>query len=124
MFVLSSLSEGCPNVLVEAMALGLPVIASNCYSGPAEILREDSDYDAVTNRFQECDYGIITPRMTEVNNVAAISMLADAMIYLANDDMLLKKYSKLSKQRAGAYSHAVVADKYAAIFETLTNKRP
>ena len=40
LFILTSLYEGLPNVLLESMVLKKYIISSNCPTGPSEILNK------------------------------------------------------------------------------------
>ncbi|WP_090590076.1 glycosyltransferase [Pelagibacterium luteolum] len=58
-YVLPSNGEGFPNGLIEAMILGRPVIATNCHSGPSEILADRPYFEI--NAVHEAPYGVLVP---------------------------------------------------------------
>jgi glycosyltransferase involved in cell wall biosynthesis len=66
-YISASHCEGFPNALAEAMSVGLPVISTDCPSGPAEILAGVESADA--QDLIEAQYGMLTP----VRNVEALA---------------------------------------------------
>jgi glycosyltransferase involved in cell wall biosynthesis len=79
-FVLSSRFEGQPTVLLEAMTLGLPVIATDCPHGPREITK-DGQYGILvspnsTTALAEAAYDLINSAERRTTLGAAGAVLA------------------------------------------------
>ncbi len=88
--VSSSNAEGFPNALVEAMALGCPVVATDCDAGPMEILT--GRMTARCQRVTLGKYGILVP-------TNSVDCLASA-IRLGCEQSIRAAYAKSGRQRA------------------------
>ena len=100
LFVITSPSEGFPNVIIEAFQQGLPVISTDCRWGPRELLEPDSSSDAVLTYPVRGKYGILMPVI--VSDVDR-TLWAQTLLSLRNDAVLLKKYRDMSPEAVRPY---------------------
>ena len=110
--VLTSLSEGFPNVILEAMSLGVPVISTNCMSGPLELLNDNQDVFIETGSFFRAKYGLLV-------NVNDEKGLAEAIKYYKNNENVRINYSNLSFQKAKQFDISKIGVQLKELIDSL-----
>lgn len=100
-FVLSSKWEGFGHVIVEAMATGIPVISTDCKSGPAEIINNNK-------------YGILVP-------VGDYKKMANEIQNILTNNELAQKYIEKGNYRKEKFNVSSIVKEYEKIFLSLIN---
>ncbi|TVV73596.1 glycosyltransferase [Sphingomonas solaris] len=112
--VSASHNEGFPNAIAEAMVLGRPVLASDCPSGPAELLGGRSGGPGIVI---EAPNGLIVPD----HDVDALSA---GLRRLTGDAALRDRLGAAARRRMQDFSVGSVTSRYWDIFDRLIGLSP
>lgn len=119
-FVLASDYEGFPNVVIEAMSVGIPVIATDSPGGSKEIL-SDSCSDIYLKKISYEKYGILIPNFSLEHDVSYITknekILALAIIRLIKDKDINKHYKHQSTIRYNDYNCDKIIEKWLSLIK-------
>ena len=102
LFVLSSDFEGMPNALMEAMALGIPCLSTDCRPGGARTLIKDGIN------------GFVIPRKDT-------NALAEKMLYILTHPDVSKRISEGGRKIAYTHNEKETFDKWEAFLEKIRN---
>jgi glycosyltransferase involved in cell wall biosynthesis len=104
LFVLSSLYEGFPNALLEAMTEGLACVSFDCDAGPGELI-------------DHRDNGWLVP-------AGDAQALADALDLLMGDIALRERLGQRARGVASTYSLATILDQWNALVTSVRPRNP
>ena len=117
-YVLTSYNEGFPNALVEAMTLGVPVIATNCLTGPAEILLQDYAGQPEIEDSIMAEYGVLIPNMSPEKNLQSSVIeedekkLAKVILKLWKNRELYRQYVEKAKKRSAQFNYETYVEQF------------
>lgn len=101
-FILSSLWEGLPMALIEAMSLNIPIISTDCKTGPREILCPELDLNEAISYPYLGKYAVLSLPLPneevfqDLNTVPLIEseeQLVELMAKMIDDQQFRKNYS-------------------------------
>lgn len=118
-FVLSSVVEGFGNVVVEALACGLPIVSTDCPYGPREIISDDMEY-SLENCYEIKEHGILCPvfDMDNDSQPEKEKIMADAIIRILTDRELNQTYRDTAVERSRKFS----IEEYAKVITAVINE--
>lgn len=114
--VMTSEYEGLPNVILEAMLLGVPVIATDCLAGPRELLMCSENYQETICGYMVCRNGILVERAPS-DETGETEYFKEAMKYILHNDKMRSLIIHNAFNFMRAYNNQNILKKWIDVIE-------
>jgi len=121
LFVLTSDWEGFPLAPCEAMICGIPVISTDCPTGPRELLAPDTT-PWVNPHLREAEYaefGILMPVVSNQGNRHGITVWSETLVKLLRDENLRIEYALKGRKRMSNFNIDNVSRSWDRVLEKI-----
>ncbi|MCK5106775.1 MAG: glycosyltransferase [Elusimicrobiales bacterium] len=119
LLVSTSIWEGLPNVLLEALICGTPIISSDCASGPREILAPSTDFNKTATMPDFAEYGVLMPSFSspDKRDIPLENIWSANIDHILSSPLTMEKYSNKGINRAKDFEINKAAEKWQTILE-------
>jgi len=120
LFVFSSSWEGFPLALCEAMICGLPVVSTDCRTGPREILAPDTGTPLRPIATTEpAEYGLLMPLLDAASPPSAATAWVDALGRLLDDPAGRRRLGMAARDRMQDFTRDRIAGQWLGLVADL-----
>jgi glycosyltransferase involved in cell wall biosynthesis len=113
LYIMTSSWEGFPLSLCEAMASGVPVVSSDCFTGPREIIAPGLDIKQPIEQPQIANYGVLMP----LAKSETLTSWAETIVTLLKDKELRDNLISQAKERVQDFDRKKISAQWLDLIE-------
>lgn len=124
-YIFASAHEGFPIAPLDAMAVGLPLVAAQGLTGVRELIAPETDCEYQTSSIEYASYGVLTPRFefdlpsVEDETIISEQLFQQAICEMLDSEELREKYRRKSLERIKDFAPERIVEQWEELITTL-----
>lgn len=115
--IVSSRYEGLPNIILEAMTVGCPIVSTDCMAGPRELLADIHEYKSELDQVFIGERGILVGNL-DSEDTGETTYMAEAMNIVSSNQCLIDSIINAQADYMREYKNDMISDQWVKLIES------